>query len=113
MDLLVMENCFYDRPVWRIYDLKGSERNRFNEQAHSRPDDSLEVRREGAARCPTQPLHSSCSLAACPRHSQRNPTYARMERLDLRVPWLEATYPARSPRRTRTATPPGPTLTHV
>ncbi|PNG99931.1 hypothetical protein TSOC_014275, partial [Tetrabaena socialis] len=41
MDLLVMENCFYDRPVARIYDLKGSERNRFNADAASRPEDSL------------------------------------------------------------------------
>ncbi len=38
-----MENCFYDRPVARIYDLKGSERNRFNADAASRPDDRLEV----------------------------------------------------------------------
>ncbi|GFR43902.1 hypothetical protein Agub_g5036, partial [Astrephomene gubernaculifera] len=42
-DLLVMENCFYDRPVARIYDLKGSERNRFNADAASRPEDRLEV----------------------------------------------------------------------
>ncbi|EFJ51101.1 hypothetical protein VOLCADRAFT_88405 [Volvox carteri f. nagariensis] len=42
-DLLVMENCFYDRPVARIYDLKGSERNRFNADAASRPEDHLEV----------------------------------------------------------------------
>lgn len=39
-----MENCFYDRPVVRIYDLKGSERNRFNADAASRPEDQLEVR---------------------------------------------------------------------
>ena len=38
MDVLVMENCFYDRHLYRIYDLKGSERNRFNEAAAANPN---------------------------------------------------------------------------
>lgn len=29
IDVLVMENIFYDRQVSRIYDLKGSERSRY------------------------------------------------------------------------------------
>ena len=37
LDLLVMENCFYDRQISRIYDLKGSERNRFNAEAAANP----------------------------------------------------------------------------
>ena len=42
-DLLVMENCFYDRHISRIYDLKGSERNRYNADAALKPDDKSEV----------------------------------------------------------------------
>lgn len=38
MDVLVMENCLYDRHLYRIYDLKGSERNRFNEAAAANPN---------------------------------------------------------------------------
>lgn len=38
-----MEHVFYDRAVARIYDLKGSERNRFNEAAAARPNDPAEV----------------------------------------------------------------------
>jgi hypothetical protein len=29
IDVLVMENIFYDRQISRIYDLKGSERSRY------------------------------------------------------------------------------------
>ncbi|KAJ9530178.1 hypothetical protein QJQ45_023462, partial [Haematococcus lacustris] len=43
LDLLVMENSFYGRPVSRIYDLKGSERNRFNPAAAQNPNDAKEV----------------------------------------------------------------------
>ncbi len=50
-DLLVMENCFYGRPVARIYDLKGSERNRFNADAASRPEDHLEVQGRRGGEC--------------------------------------------------------------
>ncbi len=37
LDLVVMENSFYDLGVSRIYDLKGSERNRFNPNAAMNP----------------------------------------------------------------------------
>jgi len=43
LDLLVMENCFYDQQISRIYDLKGSERNRFNADAAANPHDAKEV----------------------------------------------------------------------
>eukprot|EP00798_Chlamydomonas_sp_ICE-L_P025226 gene25226-10872_t len=43
LDLLIMENCFYDRQITRIYDLKGSERNRFNAEAAANPQDAKEV----------------------------------------------------------------------
>ena len=43
LDVLLMENCFYDRRITRIYDLKGSERNRFNEEAAANPHVSVEV----------------------------------------------------------------------
>lgn len=45
IDLVIMENCFYDRQIHRIYDLKGSERNRYNADAANNPNDSKEVRR--------------------------------------------------------------------
>lgn len=31
LDLMVMENIFYDRRIDRVYDLKGSERDRYAE----------------------------------------------------------------------------------
>eukprot|EP00878_Enallax_costatus_P009679 GHUV01010111.1.p1 GENE.GHUV01010111.1~~GHUV01010111.1.p1 ORF type:complete len:168 (+),score=51.26 GHUV01010111.1:301-804(+) len=34
-----MENIFYDRQITRIYDLKGSERSRFNADAAANPQD--------------------------------------------------------------------------
>lgn len=34
---------FYDRPLSRIYDLKGSERNRFNEAAAANPQVRVNV----------------------------------------------------------------------
>lgn len=34
IDVLVMENIFYDRQISRIYDLKGSERSRCVHQLH-------------------------------------------------------------------------------
>ncbi|GAX78095.1 hypothetical protein CEUSTIGMA_g5537.t1 [Chlamydomonas eustigma] len=43
LDLMIQENVFYDRPITRIYDLKGSERNRFNEAAAANPQDPREV----------------------------------------------------------------------
>ncbi|MEW5311615.1 MAG: hypothetical protein WDW38_003314 [Sanguina aurantia] len=43
IDLVIMENCFYDRQIHRIYDLKGSERNRYNADAANNPNDSKEV----------------------------------------------------------------------
>lgn len=43
LDVVVMENCFYNRKVHRIYDLKGSERNRFNEAAAANPHEAREV----------------------------------------------------------------------
>ena len=33
VDFLVMENIFYDKQVQRVYDLKGSERDRYVSQA--------------------------------------------------------------------------------
>lgn len=38
-----MENVFYDRQIVRIYDLKGSERGRFNADAAANPQDTGEV----------------------------------------------------------------------
>ena len=38
-----MENVFYDRQISRIYDLKGSERSRYNESAAANPHDAGEV----------------------------------------------------------------------
>lgn len=38
-----MENVFYDRQISRIYDLKGSERSRFNADAAANPQDAGEV----------------------------------------------------------------------
>lgn len=35
-----MENIFYDRQITRIYDLKGSERSRFNADAAANPQDA-------------------------------------------------------------------------
>ncbi len=81
MDLLVMENCFYDRPVWRIYDLKGSERNRFNEQAHSRPDDSLEV---GAERGRSA-LHRAIPALVIPSSSMPSSRVPTPQRSPARV----------------------------
>lgn len=43
IDVVVMENIFYDRQISRIYDLKGSERSRFNESAAANPQDAGEV----------------------------------------------------------------------
>lgn len=43
IDILVMENIFYDRQISRIYDLKGSERSRFNAEAAANPQDAKEV----------------------------------------------------------------------
>jgi hypothetical protein len=40
IDVLVMENIFYDRQISRIYDLKGSERSRFNADAAANPQDA-------------------------------------------------------------------------
>ncbi len=37
LDVLVMEHVFYDRQISRIYDLKGSERSRFNADAAANP----------------------------------------------------------------------------
>lgn len=37
LDLIVMDNLFYGMRPARIYDLKGSERNRFNEAAAANP----------------------------------------------------------------------------
>lgn len=39
-----MENVFYGRHIGRIYDLKGSERSRFNSAAAANPGDRAEVR---------------------------------------------------------------------
>lgn len=38
-----MENVFYSIPISRIYDLKGSERSRFNADAAANPQDAGEV----------------------------------------------------------------------
>jgi hypothetical protein len=43
IDVVVMENIFYDRQISRIYDLKGSERSRFNAEAAANPQDAGEV----------------------------------------------------------------------
>ncbi|KAI8466583.1 MAG: hypothetical protein J3K34DRAFT_433360 [Monoraphidium minutum] len=43
VDIIVMENIFYDRQITRIYDLKGSERSRFNADAAANPQDAGEV----------------------------------------------------------------------
>jgi hypothetical protein len=43
LDVVVMENIFYDRQISRIYDLKGSERSRFNADAAANPQDAGEV----------------------------------------------------------------------
>ena len=59
-----MENCFYDRQISRIYDLKGSERNRFNADAAANPQVRHRCRRLAA-------VHTSMLCVLLDAASQR------------------------------------------
>jgi hypothetical protein len=76
IDVLVMENIFYDRQIGRIYDLKGSERSRFNADAAANPQDAGAVHLDdNLRRSNLQVRLQGCSLEVC--------------RVGLRLLWLD------------------------
>lgn len=63
IDVLVMENIFYDRQISRIYDLKGSERSRFNADAAANPQDAGAVHLDDNLRRSNLQVRGFCGFA--------------------------------------------------
>ena len=60
MDVIVLENLFYEKNLSQVFDLKGSERNRMiniNQQTNKQPEKDVVLLDENFLRCIIEFIH--------------------------------------------------------